>query len=295
MAKFCSKCGSLVDDNAAFCNNCGSPMIDGYPEAPNTANANDPYANTTAPQQPAYQQPAYQQPAPQQPMYQQPAYRQPVPQQPAAPNPYPYQPAQPVNYYAPTPAPKKKKTGLIIAISVAAFLLIATAALLLVILPVCGTDVFGLNWFSASNKNTPAGCVETFIEELADNDVDGVLDCIYETEYSDLMRSVLKSQFSSSMDLSDVLGEAKSLGKENIKKMLKVQITDEEPLTGTELAEWKQQLSAMTIPTDKIETIEKAKVKLTNTLENTDQEKTFYFVKAEGKWYILASAMAGTF
>ena len=84
------------------------------------------------PEQPVYQQPAqpvYQQPA--QPAYQQPAqpaYQQPAYQQPAQPA-Y-QQPAQPA-YQQPEP-PKKKNTGLIIGIAVAA--LVAVAAIVVIVL-----------------------------------------------------------------------------------------------------------------------------------------------------------------
>lgn len=287
MSRFCQNCGTLVEDNAAFCNNCGAQMTDGYPEDPATVSAgSNPYAYTPQPAQPV-QQPSYQQPA-QQSYYQQPVQQQAYYQQPQPQNTYPYQQAA----YAPVQQPKKKKTGLIITISVVAVLLIA-AAVLLVILPLVGVDVFGLNWFNTAKQNTPAECVETFIEELADNNIDGALDCIYETKYSDLMRSVMKTQLSSNSDLSGVLGEAKAIGKDNIKKMLEVTVSEEEPLSESDLAECKQELSAMTIPVDKIETIEKANVKMVNKQKNTDQESTFYFVKAEGKWYILAIGMSG--
>lgn len=73
MSKFCTQCGSAVEDNATFCSNCGNAI------AAQQSEAQPAYQ---APQQPAcqppYQQAAYQQPAYQQPVYQQPAYQQPV-------------------------------------------------------------------------------------------------------------------------------------------------------------------------------------------------------------------------
>ncbi len=262
MAKFCQRCGNLVDDNAYVCNACGAPMNDDYPDDAKTVSAEgNPYAYT------------------------------PAPQQPAAPNPYEYHP-QPVyaavNTPAPVPTPKKKKTGLIIGLSAVALVLVA-ALVLLVILPLAGTDVFGLKWFKSAKNATPKECVETFFLEIADNNTDGALDCIYEATYSESMRSLFKTYLSSEMDSNSSFRAIKSMGKDNIKNMMNITITDEKTVSSSDAAAYKSQLSTYGIPTDKIETIESAAL----TINGQKQENEWIFAKADGQWYILSSAMSG--
>lgn len=262
MAKFCQKCGNLVDDNAYVCNACGASMNDDYPDDAKTVSAADnPYTYT------------------------------PAPQQPAAPNPYEYHP-QPVAVAVDTPAPalppKKKKTGLIIGISAVALVLVA-ALVLLVILPLAGTDVFGLNWFKSAKNATPKDCLETFFLEIADNNTDGALDCIYETSYSDSMRSLYKTYLISEMSSNSSFQAIKSMGKDNIKNMMNITLTNEKTVSSSDAATYKSQLSTYGIPTDKIETIESADV----TINGQKQNNSWVFAKAEGQWYILSSAMSG--
>lgn len=271
MSKFCQKCGNMVEDNVAYCPHCGSPMTDGYADDQRTVSAaNNPYTYEPA--------------------------GQPVGGQPQAPNPYEYTPATAgTETYPPLSIqpPKKKKTGLIVTICVVAVLLIA-AAVLLVILPLAGTDVFGLKWFGGAKSGTPQACLQTFIEEMADDNIDAALDCVYETKYSEVMRSVLKMQLASSSgsDSSSVMTSFRSLGKENVKKLLTLTVTDEQDVSASELETFKQSLSEATIPVDKIQRIEKAKVHMKNNENGQTQDNDFYFVQAEGKWYILAIAMA---
>ena len=85
--KICYNCNNQVDDNAAFCNHCGAQFA--VPESQPAAPVNQvQYADN---QQPVYQQPNYQQ------------WQQPVPTQP----------------------PKKKKTGMIVAIVAAVLIVLA--------------------------------------------------------------------------------------------------------------------------------------------------------------------------
>lgn len=65
--KFCSHCGTRMEDKAAFCPNCGAPQT--------RQTAQGDY-NTNAYQQPQYQQPQYQQPQNQYAQYQ---YLEPYP------------------------------------------------------------------------------------------------------------------------------------------------------------------------------------------------------------------------
>lgn len=271
MAKFCQKCGNLVDDNVTVCNRCGSQVMGGYVDDQRTVSAeNNPYTYNPS--------------------------GQPAVPQPQAPNPYDYTPA-PVGggYNQPLPLqpPKKKKTGLIITICVVAVLIVA-ALVLLVILPLTGTDVFGLKWFSGAKNSTPQACLQTFVEEMADDHIDEALDCIYETKYSEMMRSVMKLQFTSSSnsDTSSMMTAFRSLGKENVKKLLTLTVTDEQDVSASELESYKKTLSEATIPVDKIQRIEKAKIHMKNNENGQTQDRDFYFVQAEGKWYILAIAMA---
>ncbi len=273
MPKFCQNCGAMVEDSASFCNNCGSPMTAGYPEDPVTVNAQSNPAPNPYTYQPT-QQPAY--PA------QQPAYPQQYPQQ---------------QYPAPAPAPRKKgkKVAVIIIVSVLALLLIAATVLIVVLPLVANIDVFGLKLFGGAKASTPEECMNSFIEALADDNTDNMLDCIYETKYSELMRSIFKSQLSTGSGMGEGLDEIRALGKDNVKKMVVITVTDEQTLSDTEVAKVKQTLAAATIPTDKIEKVEKANVHVQNNVKNENTDTEFCFAYAEGKWYILASAMSGGF
>ena len=297
MPNFCQKCGTLVDDNAAFCNHCGAKMSDGYSNEGVTVAAQPP-VQPQQPAQPYGQPPQYGQPQapyaqqpygqPQAPYTQQPV-QQPVYQQtPPQPAPvYAAPPVQPVAYpgtAVATAPPKKKKTGLIIGLSLVALILVG------VVLVVFVFDVFGL--FNKKNSS-PKDCVEGFFYALADEDIDGALDCIYETKYSDMMRSLMKAQFASNPDILSGMTEFKSLGKDNIKEMLELEIADEKEVSDAQATEYKQLMAQMTVPTDKIESIETATVKMKNKSTGDTSDKKFIFVKAEGQWYILASGMNG--
>lgn len=274
MPKFCQKCGSLVEDSASFCGSCGAPMTAGYPEEPAATNAqNSPY-----PEQPV--QPV------QQPSYPQPTYAQPV-QQPAYPQPQSYQP-YPQNTIEPAPK-KKKKTGLIVVISIVALLLIA-AVVLIVVMPLAfHIDVFGLNLFGGAKASTPQDCVDNFIGCIADNDTDGMLDCIYETKYSELMRGVLKAQLDSNNGLGEEWNAIRSMGRDKVKDAIVITVSNETVLEDSEATELKTVLSMATVPTDKIEKIEKADIHVENKIKNESNDTQFYFVSAQGQWYILAS------
>ena len=270
MAKFCQNCGNLVEDNVAVCDRCGSPITEGYIDDQQTVTAaNNPYTYEPA--------------------------GQPVGVQPQAPNPYDYTPAQ-VGVGVNPPLsiqPKKKKTGMIVAISIVAVLLVA-ALLLLVILPLAGVDVFGLKWFGGVKNGTPQECLQSFIEEMADDNIDGALDCVYETKYSEMVRSAMKIQYtsSSSNNSESVMTAFRSLGKENVKKLITITVIDEKDVSASELESYKKMLTEATVPIDKIQRIEKAKAHMINNSTGETFDNDFYFVQAEGKWYILAVAMA---
>ena len=111
MAKFCSNCGTGLDEATKFCMNCGTPApqpaasVPAQPEAPPPAPEPAPPPFPQPEQQPIYQGQLPQQPAAQ-PLPQYP--QQPFPQQP-----YP-QPQQP--YPAAPPPKKKSKLPLVLAI-----------------------------------------------------------------------------------------------------------------------------------------------------------------------------------
>ena len=126
MTKFCPNCGNPIDEGAVFCDNCGSNLeaqqIDHHEQAPAAA-YDDRYAQPEQNQTRSYGDPYTQ--YSQQTQQQYTPYRQPVQQQG---RPYP-------QYGAPQP-PKKKKTGLIIALSIAGVAVIAAVIVfVLVILP----------------------------------------------------------------------------------------------------------------------------------------------------------------
>mgnify|MGYP001265045923 CR=1 FL=1 len=108
---YCKNCGALNAEGATFCTSCGTPLTSDAPEQPVQAQAPPP--PPPAPVQYAAP-PEYPQAAPP-PGYPPQAY---PPQQPG----YPYPPQ--------APAPKKKKTGLIIGLSVAAVAILVVVLIL---------------------------------------------------------------------------------------------------------------------------------------------------------------------
>lgn len=140
--RFCSSCGNRISGDGRFCSFCGAVITPAPAQAPAdelgatvAVFVDEPVYQANSqpvreepvyqqPQQPVYQQPqaAYQQP--QQPVYQQPAYQQSY----AAPARQPVrqaaQPAQPVK--------RKKKTGLIVGLSIGGVVAVALIAAVLV-------------------------------------------------------------------------------------------------------------------------------------------------------------------
>lgn len=108
---YCKNCGALNAEGAAFCTSCGTPLTSDTPEQPVQAQAPPP-----PPQQPPVQYAAP------------PEYPQAPP---AGYPPQAYPPQQPAYPYPPqAPAPKKKKTGLIIGLSVAAVAILVVVLIL---------------------------------------------------------------------------------------------------------------------------------------------------------------------
>ena len=132
MAKFCPECGSKLEDNARFCENCGTPCeaveAVSQPEPqpvpePAPQPVPQPVIPPVTPPVSGFEPKPVSQPQP-----------QPVTPQAAAPAPQPYgdpyqQPSYSANQYGAdsSPAPKKSKTGLIIALASAAVVVIAAA------------------------------------------------------------------------------------------------------------------------------------------------------------------------
>jgi len=132
----CQQCGTVLPEGSRFCSTCGTqlaPPPQAAPQPPYPVQEVAPTQPFPAPQPPApapaQQPPAAGQPAPY-PATQQP---QPQPQQPYAPQP-PYPPEPPCEAQAAAPAPKKKRTGLIIGIILGVVLLLAVAGVLAVLL-----------------------------------------------------------------------------------------------------------------------------------------------------------------
>ena len=259
MPKFCQRCGNLVDDSAAVCGACGSPVTDAYPEEPVTADA-----------QQQYPQPQYQQ------QYAQPQYRQQYAQPQYI---HPHYPQQTPS----VPEPKKKsKKGLFIGVGIgAAVLVAAVVAFFIWILPML-----------QEGANTPQECIDKMIEELAEGDVDGMLDYIYETKFSSTYKEAAKQQMTSQSGFNDSVTMMKAMGKDGFKQMFEIKVDNEKEVTSSEKESIMQTLKQAGVPTDNIEKIVSADMHMVNKLENETEDSECYFVKAKGKYYILASAMA---
>ena len=133
---FCPKCGKQLPDRAAFCNQCGTPI----------ARVQQPPVQQ-APAQAQYPQPPLQQPQPQA------QYRQPPVQQPQPQAQYRQPPIQqPQSFYPQTPAaqPKKRHTGLIVAL-IALFVVAGTVLALFL------TGVIGKKDGGETAASKPAG------------------------------------------------------------------------------------------------------------------------------------------
>ncbi len=162
---FCTNCGNQLPDGSRFCIHCGS-LVGDAPSNPAPA-VQEPVQ--AAPQEPVstapvYPEPVFEAPAQEEaaytellteePIYQQPVYQQPIYQQPYHPVP------QYGNSYSDmpvTPAPKKKKTGLIVAI------------VLILVLAIGGVGVF----LYIQHQNQEA--YDAAMEMLENRDYDGAL------------------------------------------------------------------------------------------------------------------------
>lgn len=79
---YCNQCGAFIGEGSSFCTNCGAKAVAAAAPA-------EPFAENTAPAEPAYTEPVNDTPAPEAPVYtepvaEEPAYSQPAPE-PAAP------------------------------------------------------------------------------------------------------------------------------------------------------------------------------------------------------------------
>ncbi len=116
---FCTKCGHGNADDSAFCSSCGSPLTTNL--SPTDAGQPADRKPVTPPQQVNIVPPG--QAMPPQGQYGQGGYYP------------PQQPYQPQGAYAPYPQQKKKKTGLIVGLTVGGVVLIAAVLILLFVWP----------------------------------------------------------------------------------------------------------------------------------------------------------------
>lgn len=158
---FCTNCGKQLPDGTRFCIYCGTPtagtadpQIPVQEEAVNVAAPTIQEPVYSAPtQEPVYQEPVYSAPT-QEPVYQEPVYSTPV-QEPVYQEPVPYIPtdAQMPDTSAPR---KKKKTGLIVAIT------------LLLVLAIVGGVVYYIHTQNTNAYNDAVALLE-------ERDYDGAL------------------------------------------------------------------------------------------------------------------------
>lgn len=184
--KFCSNCGAQLQDNARFCGGCGqkqevtpvqeTPVYEApVYEAPvyevpvqeepvyEAPVYEAPVYEAPVPEAPVYEAPVYEAPAYEAPVYEAPAYE--VPQQ-------QYEPAygapvyDPVGYGMAAPQqPKKKKTGLIVGISVAVVaVVVLVVALIMIFGGSAGNETVHYEAYSCQMYGMELGVDDEWIE-----------------------------------------------------------------------------------------------------------------------------------
>ena len=146
MAKFCSNCGTGLDEAAKFCANCGTttvavpPAPEPEPQPAPTQPSPLPFPVEQQPQYIAQQQPAQQQAAPL-------PYAQPQQPYPQAPQPYPA---------APPPAQKKSKKGLVIALAIIAVIVIGGIAAAVIGIAGAFSKPSKIDYYEMGNDKIPS-------------------------------------------------------------------------------------------------------------------------------------------
>ena len=164
--KFCSNCGAQLQDNARFCGECGQKQeVTPLQETPESEAPvyEAPVYEVPVQEEPVYEAPVYEAPAYEAPVYEAPAYE--VPQQ-------QYEPAygapvyDPVGYGMAAPQqPKKKKTGLIVGISVAVVaVVVLVVALIMIFGGSAGNETVHYEAYSCQMYGMELGVDDEWIE-----------------------------------------------------------------------------------------------------------------------------------
>ncbi len=245
---FCNKCGNPIPDGNKFCSKCGAPINANLVNEQQFTNNAQPVEQINT--QPAYQQPVQPQPAMQMPN-QQPIYNQPV---------YPNQ-AMPYNM-APVNAPKKKHTGLIVALIVLILAAIAACLILFV--------------FKPGSNDSPMGVAKKCMKAFINDDYKGVENC----HHSDL-----ENLGDDSYDYLEIFSEGQAEGGK-----ITYEFHDYQKLTKYQLDELKENVEAYCGHYSN-DITEAGIVDCDYTMkgsESWDDSETLYFlvVKYKGKWYV---------
>lgn len=295
MSKFCTNCGSPLPENTRFCGNCGSPVLD-QPAPAEPAIAMPVYAGpdyyrqdapTVEPVQPTAQ--TYQPVEPVQPTAQ--TYQPVEPVQPR------YQPTMPV---APQP-PKKSNKGLIIAVCVIAFVLVAAAAVTLIVF---GDRIFGSKKGGSdpsstnvtetvpdqgNTASTAKDALNKMLEAEVQLDFKTMLDYSYQFRFGKDVTDVKREEMFRQIE-QELEGDETKQFIELYKTMMKdtkIEITGDETLSDSDLKQLKEDLSEDCNNTEKITEAHTLtyKMKLSLFGETEDVELDATAVKMDGKWY----------
>ncbi len=267
---FCQKCGHQLADTAAFCAGCGAPtgIASAAPVAP--AEPAAPVA-PIAPVEPA---------APVAPV---------APVEPVAPV-APVEPVVPVaqpmpQYAAPvTPAPKKKKTGLIVGI-IAIVLALAVAA--------------GAVWYffirdddddSSKKRGASYGKVIDYMEEISNGDFDNFSKLVPEEVWEDFL-DMIDMDEDECIEYYDELFESERYDLEselgdNIK--ISYTVTDENKLDDDDLDDIKADLEEY-YGIDEDDVTEAYELEVTikrkGSEDSEEEDDSLVAIKIDGKWY----------
>ena len=267
MSRFCSGCGTPLEEGARFCAACGRPA-----------------APAAQPQQPAQQvQSPAQSYAPQQ-TPQQPVQQPAQPQYGYTPNTYaPGQTAQqPMQqaYGAPQPyaAPPKSKKKLIIILSIVGVLLIVGVILLVVLLG-------GGKGGTSSPEAIVNAVADTY--NSASIDRESVAALTYEYNFT-------RDEAEKQERIDEIDADSHKWLTENYGEDARVSMTISESQSATQesLNKVKSQLAEKYDNTDKIDEIRKVSVTITVTSSGKSEEEhgSYTLIHADGKWYVLAKS-----
>ena len=180
---------------------------------------------------------------------------------------------------SPAPRTRRKKNIPGILISGGAVLVILCVALAVVLLY--------LNGFA--KPDTPQAVLDRMIDAALDGEYEKMFDCVYEYHYS----SELRQEAAEGLDEipSDLL---RSLGvdKETIKAYLKLRVKAQEEVGPQDNEAIRKTLTENGVTTEPIEEIVRAQVEI--SIMGMREDDDLFFVKADGRWFLLGSQSALT-